>query len=232
MGGYGSGGNNRKRATVESCIRIDAAMLRRAGMLSDAPAHAWAWSFTSRGERAAWAVAKWQRVGELLAVRIIPAPWQPGQPLPDVETHAVPISRTACHYGKSRAWMHCPKCGRRVFRLFHYPQVVDQHGRPLDMLTCRQCLRLSYDQWQARGFDRARMQAERMVDKLTSRGAVELDGWRMLPARPRGMHRRTYERIERRYEPAAERALTAYLGSLAALLSREGYELPNLAGIE
>jgi hypothetical protein len=230
VGGYGSGGHNRKRATAEGCVRLDAAMLRRAGMLSAAPVMAWAWSYTSRGERSAWAVAKWQRAGDMLHVMIIPTPWEPGQPLPDVRRHAVPISRTDCTFGKSRAWMHCPACGRRVFRLFHYPRVVDQHGQPVDMLSCRQCLRLSYDLWQARGFDRDRMRCERIVGKLTSRGAVELDGWRALPFRPRGMHRRTYKRIEQQYDAVAERAFESYLSGLADMLARAGYELPAIDG--
>ena len=105
--------------------------------------------------------------------------------------YPVYLERTACHYGGSRVWFHCPArgCGKRVANLYG--------GR---IFACRKCYGLAYlSQRQSRS-DRASDRAERLLKKL---------GWEDLctvldpaPPRAKGMHEKTYRRLAAQYEAA------------------------------
>ena len=45
----------------------------------------------------------------------------------------IDLEETPCHYGGSRTWLSCPKCGRRKGVLYLGP-----------FIACRECLRLTY----------------------------------------------------------------------------------------
>lgn len=92
----------------------------------------------------------------------------------------ITVTRTPCHYGGTRPWFTCPRCGRRmaILYLWHVP-------------VCRSCARLVYpsqsDDATARSWSRTR----RILRRL---GQAD-EGIHTVPRRPKGMRRATFERL-------------------------------------
>ncbi|QQS59366.1 hypothetical protein IPN35_00545 [Candidatus Peregrinibacteria bacterium] len=61
------------------------------------------------------------------------------------QDYKIRLSTTPCRYGGVRHWMHCPKCERRVGKLYLAGKYV---------FACRQCWNLTYDICNASGFER------------------------------------------------------------------------------
>ena len=92
------------------------------------------------------------------------------------------VSWTRCHFGGTRPWLHCPFCQRRVARLF----------RGLGGYCCRACCGNPIYESQRRSKKaRAYLQAYRLRARLGGSRPVQ----DAIPARPRGMKRKTYERL-------------------------------------
>ncbi|WP_290639322.1 hypothetical protein [Aquabacterium sp.] len=89
-------------------------------------------------------------------------------------TEHINITRTACAYGGSRPWFNCPKCWDRVAVLYL------RQSR----FACRKCQRLVY----ASQSEDALGRTWRKQSKLEARLG---ENW----SRPKGMHRKTRERI-------------------------------------
>ena len=99
----------------------------------------------------------------------------------------VRIVRVRCRYGGARPYFICPgvvdgvACRRRVAKLY-------VGGR---YFLCRHCYRLRYACQSEDELDRAR----RRADKLTRRLGPSSRSGSEFPDRPRGMWRRTYDRL-------------------------------------
>jgi hypothetical protein len=91
--------------------------------------------------------------------------------------YSVWIVHTSCHFGGWRPWFRCPAegCGRRVGKLY----LGNRH------FFCRPCYRLRYGCQLEREWDRLLRRREKLERRLGE------DGW----SRPKGMHRRTYDRL-------------------------------------
>ena len=100
--------------------------------------------------------------------------------------HRIALSTTQPHYGGRRWWMHCPVNGRRVGKLYMPPGA--------QTFASRTAWRLGYQSQRASPRDAAFERLFRLQKKL---GCPE--GWEMPIRRPKGMHRRTYERLETEY---------------------------------
>jgi hypothetical protein len=63
----------------------------------------------------------------------------------DVQGHPVSVQVTADrpHFGGVRLWFWCPRCGRRVLKVYQWP------GQ--SVLGCRHCFRLVYGQQMRKG---------------------------------------------------------------------------------
>lgn len=96
-------------------------------------------------------------------------------------TYEIGISRTKCHLGGSRAWMHCRSCSRRVAILYINGPT-----------KCRDCWDAAYpvqsEAWDTRLWRRARKLRARLGVDTTTIPAY------LLP-RPKGMHWETYEEL-------------------------------------
>jgi hypothetical protein len=102
----------------------------------------------------------------------------------------IPVSWTGCHFGGSRPWLHC-RCGRRVARLF----------KGLAGYYCRPCVGNPIYASQTKSTQgRRHFQACKL--RLLLDGVASLTA--PFPARPRGMHRKTYARLRRRAEKLEE----------------------------
>lgn len=116
---------------------------------------------------------------------------------------SVRVVWTDCALGGQRAWWLCPAsgCGRRVAVLY---------GSSL--YACRHCHHLAYSTQREQAHDRARSKADNICKRLGwEPGILNGDG-----AKPKGMHWRTFERLQAAHE--------AYVGqSLAGIVARSSY---------
>lgn len=113
----------------------------------------------------------------------------------------VGIERSACGYGGSRPWFRCPGCGQRVAKLYLLQS----------RFACRHCQRLTYA---SRCEDEA-ARLWRRHGKLARKLGPEL-------ARPRYMHRMTYERIGQAIIDMDDRREAALAELFARLLPHLG----------
>ena len=84
------------------------------------------------------------------------------------------IRCTPCNYGGTRPWFACPACGGRVALLY-----LRRGG-----FHCRKCAQVAYCSQSEDACDRSWRKQQKAEAKLG-------DDW----ARPKGMHRATYERL-------------------------------------
>jgi hypothetical protein len=98
----------------------------------------------------------------------------------------IKISWTRQYLGGFRPWLHCP-CGRRVVRLFRVSAEYE----------CRQCLGNPQYASQYKS-TQGRWHFEACKIRLLLNGVASLT--EPFPQRPRGMHRKTYDRLRRHAE--------------------------------
>lgn len=114
---------------------------------------------------------------------------------------------TRCHYGGRRAWFRCPQCSRRCGVLFGGPTFL-----------CRVCGNLAYPSSREEPHYRHLRRARKIRARLGDAGG----GWRsMAPAKPRGMHWRTYWQLYAAAEVAEAEMWAALAGWLGALNSKK-----------
>ena len=111
-------------------------------------------------------------------------------------------SQTLCteqvpwRFGGQRFYFVC-ECGRRVEKLHAFGD------RPW---RCRDCHNLTYAARQAVPRDRHLLMAQKIREQLGGSLSL-LDAF---PPRPKGMHRRRYERLRRRHDAATQQMMAAY----------------------
>jgi hypothetical protein len=110
----------------------------------------------------------------------------------------VAITRVPCRFGGTRPYFICPgvvngqACGRRVAKLY----------RPGRYFLCRHCYRLAHASQNEAALDRAL----RRANKIRKRLGGEPGDCHPFPERPKGMWRRTYQRL---FERAMDAELLA-----------------------
>jgi hypothetical protein len=181
MGGFGSGrpsGSGRQK--VEACRAIDVNRLHKTGCLSIGWSGGWQW--TRDGERVAWIGLRTEadRLHLTYRVRIGAGKWE------DV-AETVRIVRVPCRFGCVRPYFICPgvvnsiTCGRRVAKL---------HG-PGRYFLCRHCYRLAHASRSEGAWDRSLRRANKIRQRLGGEPSMVA----AFPKKPKGMWRRTYERL-------------------------------------
>jgi hypothetical protein len=192
MGVLGSGRpSGAGRDKVEACRSIDINRLHKTGCLG--PGWSGGWQWTRDGERVAWINlrAEMDRVHLSYRWRVAGAEWK------DVE-ETVRIVRAPCRFGGSRPYFICPgivngvTCGRRVAKL---------HGSGRYFL-CRHCYRLAHASQSESKWDRALRRANKIRQRLGGDPGMASP----FPGRPKGMWRRTYDRLQ---EQAIEAEMVA-----------------------
>jgi hypothetical protein len=183
MGGFGSTrwSWTSTKDTVEGNRSIDINRLNRSGCLR--PGYWGGWQWMRDGEQVAW--IQLRREGDLLSlsyrVRRCGGDWQ------DVE-QPTPIVWAPCRFGGARPYFSCPgivngiACGRRVTKLY---------GAAIYFL-CRHCYRLVYASQHEDRYDRALHRANNIRMRLGGDPGMAS----VIPARPKGMHKRTYRRLQ------------------------------------
>jgi hypothetical protein len=178
VGGPGSGNHESRWNTKPSTAaynRFDLASLHRGGWLRPGAVGTTTWS---RGERVTSSIG-WTVLGEKGTATSLELRYAVGG---EAVAYRVPLTWTPCRFGGRRPWFVCPGegCGRRAAVLYG--------GR---YFLCRRCHDLAYESTREGAGDRARRKAQKICQRLGG----SADPLAPFPAKPKGMHWRTYERL-------------------------------------
>lgn len=118
--------------------------------------------------------------------------------------YPVRLAWTGCGFGGRRVWWRCPAvgCGRRVALL---------HGGRV--FACRQCNRLAYRSQREANDDRATRRADTIRRRLGWEPGI-LNGNGL---KPKGMHWRTFERLQGQHAAHVNVALAGMAAKLGLL---------------
>lgn len=150
---------------AEHCLRIDARRWAREGLFTFGRVGSWVWSNSETGEETGRIGYRGEGGAVALSFTVN------GEPV----RQFIQAQQTACHFGGSRSWFACPRCGRRVAVLFL---------RGTAGFVCRHCGRVAYGSQSDDAMGRAWRKQRKVEAKLGK-------NWR----RPKGMHRATHERL-------------------------------------
>lgn len=123
--------------------------------------------------------------------------------------YPVYLSWTACNYGGQRAWWLCPVrgCGRRVAVLYGG-----------SVFACRHCHRLVYQSQREAADGRGRLRAGKLRERLGwVPGIANPNG-----GKPKGMHWRTFARLQASHDAYAGRSFAGMAERLGMMLKRLG----------
>jgi hypothetical protein len=185
MGGWRFGAGRRGwRVKAEHLLQLDARKMAREGAIEQGSGlRMGSWSWRQNGEEVG-------RVGYTASRDTVTV--YAG------EFHqALPVLRTPCHYGGSRCWFGCPRCGRRVAILY---------WRNGPGFGCRGCSQVAYSTQSKGWLERAVHRQAKTESRLTEEGL-----------RPRGMHRKTYDALLADIEEN-ERLVAAGLAQMLGLV--------------
>ena len=176
MGGCGSGRRTTYcgKDTTEESLPLDIRHLQRSGVLTPGQAFSWQWTLNGRVRA---------------SIKIRAETWQIDLSYSDTPTggaaeiihQTVLLETTACTLGGTRPWFCCPVCSRRV-------AVIYGKGR---LFACRRCKRLAYASQSEAEDDRAARRANWIRKRLCWLPGI-LNGPGL---KPKGMHKRTYQRL-------------------------------------
>ena len=201
MGGFGSGKQSGKRCTNDN-LALDVRSIDRAGRLT--PGSWFTWQWTRNGEITSSIQLQVEADSVVLDYRSRSnhhgGEWEPMR-------YTVALDRTPCGFGGKRVWWRCPAvgCGRRVAVLYG--------GR---VFACRQCNHLAYESQREADDDRATRRADTIRRRLGWEPGI-LNGKGL---KPKGMHWRTFERLEASHDFHVNAALAGMAVKLGLLGER------------
>ncbi len=193
MGGSGSGRHWQfGKDTTDSFVALDIRRLKRDGLLSPGQSYGWQWSRSGVAFASIRIATKPDQVILKYRHRSGGEDWKS-------ESYPVWLTSTPCHLGGNRDWFLCPAsgCHRRAAILYGG-----------GIFACRQCYQLVYSSQRERGYDRAARRADRIRERLGwPYGILDGGGW----GKPKGMHWKTYRRLEREHDVAANAAIAGIM---------------------
>ena len=174
MGGSGSGRRRRYAGrTTEMVLQLDIDVLRHRRLLQPGARGIVSWS---RGGHKVGSINV-HAGADLMSISY----HRTGVDHADVIQQDVRIARNRTHFGGARCWFLCPGCARRC-RLLYI----------LDVFKCRLCHQLKYEVQSESRAQRANRRARKIRRRLGGDTCLLEE----FPARPAGMHRTTYERLQ------------------------------------
>ena len=189
MGGFGSTRWNlvNTKDTVEANRSLDINKLNRDGCLR--PGYRGVWQFTLNGEP----VGRIHLRRDDALLRISYRIRQCGGEWRDIE-QPTPIVWAPCRFGGARPYFACPgivngmACAHWVTKLYNAGSYF----------LCRHCYRLAYSSRRENRYDRALRRANKTRMRLGGEPGIAS----LFPDRPKGMHKRTYERLQSKISDA------------------------------
>lgn len=201
MGGIGSGSYYRWRnkVTLEDCRNLDINRMTKLGAIQEGclKSGSWVWTDRQTGEEMSKIGYQCNTLDkENSYLRLTYKFTNTDQSL----DYQVRLVRTYPPYGGVRFWFICPERGKRIAKLF----LIPSDGR----FVSRHVYKVRYAS-QSKG------PIDRMIDKKWR--LVRKTGGDYFPVRPKGMHRRTFERIMDKFiaqEELCEKMLIERFGQL------------------
>lgn len=136
----------------------------------------------------------------------------PGQP----DYNGFALHWTDCHLGGQRPWWRCPKCAKRSGVLY----------RCGDRWACRKCHRLGYTSTRESGNVHrqrwVRINKFKLKFRLPHDWDPFLHGRYVFPKRPKGMHRRAFDREVQEFWQAEAEFNRWFVGEAARFLKEAG----------
>ncbi|MEQ3744981.1 MAG: hypothetical protein ABNH53_01930 [Henriciella sp.] len=199
MGGFNSGGHNRRHAvTIEDCRRLEAGKMQRAGAFAEGYSGGWKWTSKDGDVN----TIRNRMVAGLLRLefrfRRIGGPWQEVEQL-------IAIRYQPCQFGGETALFVCPVCNAPRRYLYS----ADAR------FLCRGCYRLPYASQRERDADRSARKARKLRRQLGVDVSPEMPIW----PKPKGMHWRTFEAIAQEIH-RNEQVLMQHMGMLLGRIKR------------
>lgn len=180
MGGYGSGRHG-GRPIADECRKIDLAWMLRKGLAVEGRESAGRLNWNHGGNPAGSISYQTDMRSSSNARMVLSYSRGEGAERERVE-QVVRLTTTRPHFGGKRWWMICPYRGVRAGKLY-----MPLNG---DRFASREAWRLGYQSQRHASRDRPFEALFRLQKKL---GCEQ--GWGNSVTRPKGMHRRTYERF-------------------------------------
>jgi hypothetical protein len=199
MGGFGSGRQGGKRCT-DDMRPLDVRKINRAKLLT--PGRWFSWRWTRNGETTGTIDLRVEADQVVLDYRNRSAHHNSGEW--ESMSYPVRLDWTPCTMGGQRVWWRCPGigCGRRVAVLYG--------GR---VFACRYCHDLAYRSQREAVDDRAIRRADTIRRRLGwEPGILHGNGWK-----PKGMHWRTFERLQVSHAAHFNAALAGMAAKLGVL---------------
>lgn len=104
----------------------------------------------------------------------------------------VGITTSSCHYGNYRYWFNCPNCNKRVGVLYC-----------AGLYVCRHCIGANYATQLMQPIDKLFRKVAKIRHRLQwQQGIANGHG-----SRPKGMHRKTYDRLVSEHDRIADHLL-------------------------
>jgi hypothetical protein len=199
MGGLGSGNRWRSSgATCEGNKRIDLKYLKERGWLQ--PGNRYSLSWNMNGEPSGNINYTAHEGYLLLDFRLREYGEEEWTPV----TQTVRFDYTHVNFSGQRQWLVCPRCNRRC-------RILYGGGR----FYCRKCYRLKYQSQAEDSAQRAITRAQATRKRLGGFECIDDP----FPPKPKGMHWKTYNRLEAADEEAAQRWYAMFI-DLSAKLRR------------
>ncbi|WP_271079584.1 hypothetical protein [Aurantiacibacter sp. MUD61] len=184
MGGFGSG-RQYGQPTADASRKVDLAWMMRKGLAVEGRDLSGSIHFTCGDSPAGSISYRAEMKCEGRERMILSYTRGEGEDRESVE-QIIPLTFTRPHFGGKRWWMICPYRGHRVGKLY-----LPLSG---DRFASRKAWRLGYHSQRVNQRDRAFEALFRLQKRL---GCTQ--GWEQPIRRPKGMHRRTYARLEEEY---------------------------------
>ena len=206
MGGFGSGRRGGKSTTADMWA-LDVRKVQRAGRLTPGQSFNWQWSRNGEPVANINLHTGTDRVTLNYKARDRGGEWQS-------MNYPVRVGWTPCNYGGRRAWWICPAagCGRRVAVLYGG-----------GVYACRHCHKLAYGTQRENAGDRAGNRADKLRDRLDWEPGI-LNG---SGCKPKGMHWRTFERLQAMHDAKARECMAGMMAKLGK--SVESLDMINRA---
>ncbi len=118
-----------RKTTCEQCVTLSRRRLTLAGVMRGSALHSATVEWPGGACLAAEPITT-EEGGTALRLG-----YMTGDP-PEWITYAVPLTTYQPHFGGASWWLHCPKCGRRGFKLYLPPRAR--------VFACRGCHNLTY----------------------------------------------------------------------------------------
>ena len=191
MDGHGAGRRSH-RGVLDACRQLDVNEWRRVGVFAGWQVGSCVWSDEDGRQVASIGYRSSHYEVELMYT--VDASGEGARDL----RYRVPIMWTSCNFGGERPWFICPNtcCGRKATKLY-------LHG---GYFVCRHCTGLGYrsqreDAWS---------QLVRRAQKAWAKAGGGLNLIEPFPLKPKGMHRRTYQRLRREEQACFDGLLRAF----------------------